>query len=154
MATYGTFVDGTTLKASELNDFFASVSVTPIVRQSSAIATNSSGRFGKYFVVNKTVFYVAHMILTASGTSGQRVEIDLPVTASSDAARVIGHGYINDSSLNRIYRCSVVRFSTTRAAFLTNDATGLTAYFGTSGGPDTALASSDAVSINICYEAA
>jgi hypothetical protein len=153
MATYGTFVDNTTLKASELNDFFPSVSVIPVVRQPGSLAITAA-RYGKYFVVNKTVFYVGHMILNGAGTAGQRVEVDLPVAAASSSVRVIGHGYINDFSANRIYRCSVVQFSTTRAAFLSNDATSLTAYFGTSGGPNIALASSDVVSINICYEAA
>ena len=153
MATYGTFVDDTTLKASELNDFFPSVSVIPVVRQPSSVTTTVA-RYGKYFVVNKTVFYVAHMVLSGAGTGGQRVEVDLPVAAASSSVRVIGHAYISDDSASRTYRCSVVQFSTTRAAFLSNDATSLTAYFGTSGGPNTALASGDAVSINICYEAA
>ena len=153
MATYGTFADDTTLKASELNEFFPSVTVFPIIRQSGTLATLNS-RYGRYFVVNKTVFYVAHMILSQNGTGGQRVEIDLPVTAASSSVRVIGHGYINDDSANRIYRCSVVQFSTTRAALLSNDATSLTAYFGTTGGPNTGLAVDDAVGINICYELA
>jgi hypothetical protein len=153
MATYGTFVDDTTLKAAELNDFFPSVSVVPVLRQPSSV-TITAARYAKYFVVNKTVFYVAHMILFAGGTGGQRIEVDLPVAAASSSVRVIGHAYINDDSANRIYRCSVVQFSTTRAAFLSNDATSLTAYLGTSGGPNIALANNDVVSINICYEAA
>jgi hypothetical protein len=153
VATYGTFVDNTTLKASELNNFFVSTTFTPVLRQSSSLPIQSN-HYGVYFQVNKLVFCIIHALPTASGTPGQRIEFDLPVTAASSSVRVIGRGYFNDDSASRVYRLAVVQYSTTRAAFISEDANSLTAYLGTTGGPNTALANADAIGLNICYEAA
>lgn len=153
MATYGTFVDDTTLKASELNDFFNSTTFTPVVRQSSSL-TLSSASYGRYFRVNQLIFCIVHALPTSSGTAGQRIEIDLPVAAASSSVRVLGAGYFNNESGNDIYPLAVVQYSTARVAFISEIATTLTQYLGTSGGPNTGLASGDAIGFNIVYEAA
>ena len=154
VATYGTFVDNTTLKASELNDFFKRVSFTPVVRQPSSVATSTSNRSGTYFQVNKLVLCFIDFNVSGAGTSSNRIELDLPVTAASNSVRVIGSGYFFDTSIDDIRRLAVVQYSTTRAALITGAATSPTAYFGATNGPNTALASNDDIYVKMVYEAA
>jgi len=153
MATYGTFVDNVTLKASELNSFFDVVQVTPVIRQPSAL--NVLNAFAFYYRVNKIVVFRGSVFInTGSGTSGQRVEVDLPIAAASNSMKVIGNGFFHDDSVDNYVRLAAVQFSTTRIAFLTNDANSSTAYLGTTGGPNTALTGNDLFGFIVCYEAA
>lgn len=157
MATYGTFVDGVSLKASEINDFFDLQSFTPVFYQSGAVATQTGAttpRIGYYYQVNKIVFCQTHALFNASGTANNRIEFELPVTAAANAERVIGTGFIYDLSATDLIRVAVVRVSTTRVALLTNLSTSLTTYLGQTGGPTLTLALSDSISLTMRYEAA
>lgn len=154
MATFGTFVDGVSLKASELNDFFVNTAFTPVFRQSATINISSSARFSSYQKVNKIVFYSAKVNVTGAGTANNRIEMDLPVAAAANSERIIGGGHIFDDSTTDIIRVAAVRVSTTRVAFLSDLSTSLTTYLGQTGGPTLTIASGDRFSIFIAYEAA
>jgi hypothetical protein len=154
MATFGTFVNNVSLKASELNTFFARTAFTPVFRQSATITTSTSTRPSNYFIVNKLVFCSVRASATTSGTSNNRIEFDLPVAAASNAERVIGSGFIEDNSANDIIRVIAVRVSTTRVAFLTNASTSLSTYLGQTGGPTLTIANLDIFSLFLTYEAA
>lgn len=153
MATFGTFVDGTTLKASELNDLFKKTSFVPVLRQSNTVSTETNRR-GLYFSVNKVVVADVYVSATTGGTPNNAMEIDLPVTAASSSIRVIGHGHFRDSSASDFILVRAVQVSTTRMAFITETSDSLTAYLGTTNGPAITLASGDILTITIQYEAA
>lgn len=145
-------MDGVSLKASEANDFFKWTSFTTVCRQSNAITADQS--FGKYAQVNKTVIYVFRFRAGGAGTAGNRIEIDLPVTAASSSVRVIGSALFNDQSASDWITCNAVQFSTTRLAFLTNTGTSLTSYLGTTNGPAITVAINDFLGGVVSYEAA
>lgn len=160
MATYGTFVDGQTLTASEANDFLEwKTFPTAVLYQPSQVLVSGSGSEAVsawYAVVNKTVYY--HVRLTCnggSGTANTRIEVNLPVTAAANSVRVIGTGSAYDSlSPSAGYRLAVVRVSTTRVAFLANASASLTTYLGQTNGPTLTLADNDMISFTCVYEAA
>lgn len=154
MATFGTFVDGDSLKASELNTLLVRTSFTPTVRQSNVMTLGVSNRVGFYQQVNKVVFCQINAVIESSGVSNNRVEVTLPVTAATNSVRVIGHGYIEDDSANDVLRVAVVQVSTTRAALLAQDSTSLTTYLGQTGGPTFTFAIGDSLGLNFVYEAA
>lgn len=153
MATFGTFVDGVSLKASELNSFLIKTTHTPVVRQSVTI-TNGSNTRAAYSQVNKMVFYSATIYLTSAGTANNRIEVDLPVTAATNSAFAIGFGNYEDNSATDMFNMVAVRVSTTRVAFLTNSSTSLTTFLGQTGGPTLTIASPDVLFVTLFYEAA
>lgn len=150
MATYGTFVDGTTLKASELNDFLTSITITPVISQPSTL---NGTRAGRYFKVNKFVFYQFYQAFSVSGTANNAIQVDLPVTAATNSVRLIGSGYYYVASTD-IIPISIIRTSTTKASFLTDLSTSLSTFLGQTGGPTLTVASGDAISGCVYYEAA
>lgn len=154
MADFGSFVNGVSLKASELNTLFQKTTFAPVMRQSAIVnAAASSSAF--YFRVNKVIVCTINFLANSAGTASNQVEIDLPVTASSGAARVIGHGfYFNFGAANPISLIRVVRISTTRIAFLSETATTMTQYLGLTNGPAITIASNDRVFCSFAYEAA
>jgi hypothetical protein len=153
MATYGTFVDGNVLTAAEANDFLASTTVTPVVRQN-ATMTLSEG-VGRRYRVNDLVYYTFTCTISGgSPTAGTRIEVDLPITAVSDTQRSIGVGFFIDNSPSSYILTRIVKVSTTRMAFLTATSTSLTSYLGTTNGPAITLAASDAIQGFVVYEAA
>ena len=162
MATFGTFVDDVSLKASELNGFLKPTLSVPVMRQSNVIlpqpANATSAPFGVYFQVNKLVIYVWRFQANENsgfGTGGNAIELDLPVTAASNSVRVIGTGFYGDNSASPpFFRMSVVQFSATRARFMTGSATSLTSYLGLTNGPALTVSNNDRFNGVIMYEAA
>lgn len=154
MATFGTFVDGVSLAASELNSLLKNTTFTPTFRQSVTITTSSQTRPANYQQVNKMIFCHVQALATGAGTANNRIEFDLPVTAAANAERVIGGGFIYDDSATDVIRVAVVRVSTTRVSFLTNLSTSLTTYLGQTGGPTLTIAANDRFSLFMRYEAA
>ena len=152
MATYGTFVDGVSLKASEANDFFEWTVFTPVLRQSNVVSLNQA--IGQYARVNDVVIAAIFVQANAGGTLNNRIEIDLPVAAASTNRRVIGFGATRDSSASDFFLVSAVQYSTTRVAFLSNTGTSLTSYVGTTNGPAITLANGDSIQCLLTYEAA
>lgn len=155
MATFGTFVDGVSLKASEINGLFTSVQSLPVIRQPGVIAAATTVS-GRYFIVNKLVFYsFSWSTSSGSGTANNRIELDLPVTAASNSMRVIGQGIYQDVGGSPInFRVAIVQVSTTRAAFLSATTTSLTTYVGQTNGPGFTIGANDALSGTIVYQAA
>jgi hypothetical protein len=154
MATFGTFANGVSLKAVELNDFLVWTSFTPVLRQSATVATVASGRVGRYASVNKLIYVNYNMQANGAGTASNRFEVDLPLTAVSSSGRVAGFGVFFDASSSTIYQIIPVLVSTTRFAFITSSATSLTSYLGTTNGPAITLAVSDQLQFSVVYEAA
>lgn len=153
MATFGTFVDATTLKASELNDLFklTDAGSTLSVKQPGSLGV-ASNRISKYFLVNKTVIWYCGFVPSLDGTAGNAIVVDLPVTASSGSFRAIGSGTFFDASAS-IKMLTVVKASTTTAQFLTNDGTSLTNRLGVN--PSVALSGlNDTIGFYAVYEAA
>ena len=153
MATYGTFVDGNTLKASEANDFLVWETFTPSVFQPGSLSTNDSDRYSQ---INKLVIVVYGFQVINPGTANNRIEVALPVTANSATNNtVIGSGFCLDiSAPGNIIRFSAVQYSTTRVAFLSNAANSTTAYLGTTAGGGPTLANQDFIKAVVMYEAA
>jgi hypothetical protein len=151
MATFGTFTDGSVLKATEMNGMFVATTFTPVVRQS-GIITNGTVNVARYFQVNKLVMCAVTLSLSSAGSANNRIEIDLPVTAKANSFNVIGSGYYSAVSVVRTLR--VVQYSTTRMAFFGEPANSLTAYWGTTAGGGTTIASGHAIGAVIMYEAA
>jgi hypothetical protein len=157
MATFGTFVDGVSLKAAEFNQLLVSVSSTPVIRQSNLVSTNTSLTQGKYFLVNKLVIYNFRWVsgVSGTGTASNRIELDLPVAAASNSMRVIGSGYyIDQSESPSAFRMAIIQFSTTRAAFLSETTTSLATNIGQTNGPAVTIAPTDSFVGTIMYEAA
>jgi len=152
MATYGTFANGVSLKAAEVNDFFVWTSFTPLARQS--VTFSYSAGIGRYAKVNKLVHAVCYFRVTSAGTPGNALECDLPVTAATTSMRTVGWGIIGDDSTSTFYNVYPVLSSTTRVRFLTSSATSLTSYFGLTNGPAITFASNDSAEFHIVYEAA
>lgn len=127
MATYGTFVDGVTLKAAEANDFFKELTTTTGVTQG---VTPTQSTSTSYFVVNKLVVVYGRAQFQTAGTASSAIEMTLPVTASSGSFRAIGSGSFFDVITNTNYLLTVVKTSTTKAQFLSEGGTSLTNRFG------------------------
>jgi hypothetical protein len=153
MATFGTFVDDVSLKANELNDFLKRTTFTSVLTQGSVVSQQQQGQ-GFYFQVNKLVLCVVRCRPSTSGTLNQRIEVDLPVAAVSSSVRVIGGGYVYDSSDNDVTLLRVVQYSTTKVAFLTETTTSLTTYLGQSNGPALQIANNDDIFFHCVYAAA
>ena len=152
MATYGTFVDGVSLKASEVNDFFQWTTFAGVIKQLGSVS--SSQNRCRYARVNKLIHASFNFPLNGTGTAGNRVEVDLPIAAASTSARTIGFGSIFDTSTSTRYDVVPLLNSTTTVVFLTTSATSLTSYFGLTNGPAITLAVDDSVTFSIVYEAA
>lgn len=152
MATYGTFVDGVSLKSSEVNDFLVWTTFTGVVKQPGTLSTSSN--VCRYAKVNKLIHVSFSFAIISNGTASNRVEVNLPVAAVSTSARSIGFGEIVDFSTSTRYNVIPVLNSTTTVVFLTSSATSLTTYFGLTNGPAITLASSDVLQFSIVYEAA
>lgn len=152
MATYGTFVDGVSLKAAEANDFFTDINFTPVLRQSTVPTLSTAA--GAYLRVNKIVFAWFRVVASSSGSTGNRIEIDLPVTAASSSVEVIGAGFYLDASATSYRHMAIVQFSTTRMAFLTSTGTSMTTYLGLTNGPNLRVETGDSFWGHVQYEVA
>jgi len=152
VATYGTFVDDVSLRASEANDFFAKLTNTTGATQGVTPAQTGSTL---YFVVNKLVYGFGRRLFTGAGTASSAIEITLPVTASSGSFRVIGGGLFSDQVNDLRYRLAVVKTSTTKAQFLSETGTSLTNRFGNNPGVTIQAGQFGAgLYFSFCYEAA
>jgi hypothetical protein len=153
VATYGTFVDNVTLKASEANDFFVwniGPSTNP-VKQSNTPAQSNYQR--GYAQVNKMVCWYIWWQSAGNGTSNNAITIDLPVAAAANSVRVIGAGYVFDNSVSDLIRVVVVRRSTTQVSLLAEGSTSLSTYLGQTDGPTLTLQSGDNIAFTCFYEA-
>jgi hypothetical protein len=157
VATFGTFADNDTLKATELNDLFRVTSFNPVVRQDVTLTLGGSNTFyGRYFRVNKMV----HVVMffdnqIVGGTTNNRIDFNLPVTAASRNIGVIGSGWFLEKGVpDKIVRLAVVQFSTTAAALLANDATSTTNYLGLTGTAVTKFDFNERLACVFSYEAA
>lgn len=152
MATYGTFVDGVTFKASEANDFLVWTSFTPQIFQGGAALGLLGGARSSYARVNDLIIYQLTVTMsTSSASAGSAIEALLPINASADTPRVIGSGFILGSS--NLDRFAVVRQSATRVRFLSDTTTSLTTFIGQTNGPAITLTGNQ-IQFSIMYEAA
>jgi hypothetical protein len=154
VATYGTFVNGVSLKADEANDFFTWTTFSPVVTQSN---TPSLGGvvIARYAMVNKLVFVNFSATITGTGTSNNSIQFTLPVTASSSSIRVVGSAIFRDFSNSNDFILGIpVLSSTTACRFLSNTSTSMTTYIGLTNGPNLVLSPDDSISVRLMYEAA
>jgi hypothetical protein len=154
MATYGTFVDNTTLKANELNDFFKVVSSTSAssINISQGVTLSTTQINSRYWIVNKVVFWNFIFAITTSGTASNPFVLNLPVAASSDSFRAVGSARFFDASASDVKLIIPVKASTTTLQFYADDGTSLTDRFGVN--PAVTAANGDSVSGTVVYEAA
>jgi hypothetical protein len=152
MATYGTFVNGVSLKAAEVNDFFKWTTFTGVVKQPGTLGTSSN--ICRYARVNDLVIATFNFKVLGAGTASNRIEVNLPITASTTSSRSIGFGTIRDDSTSTFYRVVPVLNATGTMAFISSFATSLTTYVGMTNGPALTLASNDDIQATIVYEAA
>ena len=152
MATYGTFVNGVSLKAAEANDFLKWTAFTGVLKQSVTLGTGTNRC--RYARVNDLVIVSMYFTVLGAGTANNRIEINLPITASTTSSRTIGFGSLRDQSALTTYLAVPVLNSTTTMVFLSSSATSLTTYVGMTNGPALQLAADDQVQTTIVYEAA
>jgi hypothetical protein len=152
MATYGTFVDGVSLKAAEVNDFFIWTTFTGVPKQSVNLST--SVNVCRYARVNDLIHVCYSFGIESAGTASNAVEVNLPVTAATTSSRTVGFGLIIDNSTSINYNVVPILNSTTTVRFLTSSATTLTSYFGLANGPAITLASGDVLRFSVVYKAA
>ena len=153
MATYGTFVDGVSLKAAEVNDFFVWTSFTGVVKQNKTVGASTNRC--RYAKVNKLIHVTYNFAFNDFGNAGFAVEVNLPFNAPSSSSRVVGFGTMSDASTLTSYELVPVLSSTTAVRFLTSTATSLTSYFGLTNGPAITLDSdNDSINFSIVYETA
>jgi len=150
MATFGTFVDGSTLKANELNDFFRVVSSTS-VGVSQGVSLSTSNVISRYWMVNKVVFWNFIFTITSGGTISNPIVLNLPVAASSDSFRTVGSAryFLAGAGVKVL---TAVKASTTTLQFYADNGTSLTNRFGVS--PVRTAQNGDNLSGTVVYEAA
>ena len=154
MATYGTFVDDVSLKASEINDFFTWVDFTPVLKQNVTVSTTTANRFARYARVNKLIMVYFQLVVSGAGTANNAIEINLPVAASTSSIRVVGSARFFDQNAVDSFIFVPVLNSTTTFRFLANAGTSLTSYVGLTGAPGLTLASGDVFNVSLMYETA
>ena len=119
MANPFPFVAGSVLEAAQLNGIGeAGISYTPTLTQSNAVAKTVT--YAKYQQVNKIVHVEFQMIVSGTGTAGNKIEISLPITPFSNGANVftgVGNGNIFDASSTNVYPGLIVLFGTTSVTF-------------------------------------
>ena len=152
MATYGTFVNGVSLKAAEANDFLTWTTFTGVLKQSVTVSTSTNRC--RYARVNDLVIVSIFFTVSSGGTANNRIEINLPITAATASSRTIGFGLLRDQSALTTYLAVPVLNSTTTMVFLSSSATSLTTYVGMTNGPALQLAADDTVNTTIVYQAA
>ena len=146
MATFGTFVDDETLKASEINSLLALTTFTPVLTQSNSIPIQAS-KTAFYFKVNKLIIGVMKVKTASNGIGGNAFIFDLPVAASSGSYDVIGTGFVL-TSISDFIRMAVVKRSDGKASFLSDAATSVTGYY------SEAIGNTFELGAVFCYEAA
>jgi hypothetical protein len=154
MATYGTFVDDVSLKASEINDFFTWVNFTPVLKQNVTVSTTTATRIARYARVNKLIMVYFSLPVSGTGTANNAIEINLPVAASTSSIRVVGSARFFDQNALDTFNFVPVLNSTTTFRFLANAGTSLTSYVGLTGAPGLTLASGDSIRVSLMYETA
>jgi len=156
MAAYGTFVDGVSLKAAEVNNFLVWTSFTPVLKQNVTVGISTSFKIAEYAQVNKLVVVIFSFRVAngQAGTANNAIQIDLPVTASSASMRVIGRAWLKDISTTDSILAVPVLNSTTTFRFLANAGTSLTSYVGLTGAPTLTLEQQDSMQGYLIYEAA
>lgn len=143
MAGFGTFVDNVMLSAAEMNSLSVYRSYTPKCFQSVEITPGAADTSGRYVQINKIVHGIFQFSVGSNGTANNRIEITLPVTASSASMGVIGCcWFLPSTSFTGSLRLLCITYSTTRMAFLTNDSIADTTYFGQTNGPTRTLTGS------------
>ena len=152
MATYGTFVDGVSLKAVEANDFLTWTTFTPVLKQSGNLSFST--RTCRYAKVNKFVIASYYFVISSSGTTGVEIIGDLPVNAVSTSIEACGIGRIFDTSITTNYQPIPVINTTSTFSFISSLSTSLTDYVGKTGVLPIQLASGDEVAAILFYEAA
>lgn len=149
MATFGTFVDGNSLKASEINDWFVISSATTTATQGVSLTTSS--QTNRLFRINKFVFWNCNLNFASAGTASNAVVVNLPVTAASGSFRAIGFGraFVSGPDIKLL---TVVKASTTTVQFFSDDGTSLTDRFGVN--PAVTISSGASIIFSCMYEAA
>lgn len=127
MATFGTFVDDVTLKASEINSLLESTTFTPDLVQGNTI-TYLASRTSFYFRVNKLVIGVMKVKTSSGAVGGNPVVFTLPVAPSSGSFDVIGTGFVL-TNIGQYRRMALVKRSDGKASFLPEVATSITGYW-------------------------
>lgn len=127
-------------------------SYTPTLVQSGAVTKTVT--YAKYIQIGKLVIVAVNLAVTGPGTASNAVVIGLPVNAASTSiARAAGTGSIYDSSVGLVYGGVADFYGTNNTIRLwptsadSGDVLGAAAF-------TAALASGDAVTLNVMYEAA
>jgi hypothetical protein len=138
---------GQVLTAATMNSIGAAwESYTPTLTQS--VTVTKTVNYAKYCQINKLIVVDVHMTCTGAGTAGNAVLVGLPITAASVTGRNIGALWLYDASTNTLYNCASILNNSTTAKFLyqTGSEWGIS--------PNLALANTDQISFQFCYEAA
>lgn len=104
MATFGTFVSGQTLTATELNSAGDFASYTPTWTQS--VAITKTVNWARYMKLNKFVYGSVKMTASSAGTGNNPILVGLPVNASSNNF-LMGSMMYFDTSANSVTAFSV-----------------------------------------------
>lgn len=128
---------------------------TPTVTQtvSVSITTNTSSTESRYIEDGRTIT-VTHLItITSSGTSGGVIKVSAPKTARFGGNKIVGSGYLYDSSANIVYPLLVSIDSTGNFTFYSTDVTSNN-FIAAAGSFTVAIANGDALTFVATYERA
>lgn len=136
---------------------------TPTITQSGTVTATSS--FARYRRFGRWIDAQCFLTVTGTGTSSNRVEILLPVAASSSLGLIVGRGYIYDQTPANtgIYRGDVILTGAGARVYLLDSTVAATAAGDGTGRADmgsgvntfnAALAAGDLIALTLGYEAA
>lgn len=117
------------------------------------VAITKTVNYARYAQVGKTVVGSVWMTASSTGTANNQVRVSLPVTAdAATVGKIVGAFFLLDASVPLIYVGAAFIITTTVVHFAVS---GTTANVGATGGGFTAaIASSDDIRFDFCYEAA
>ena len=123
----------------------------PVLSQSGTVT--ATVMYSRYTRIGRTITYQGLLAVTGTGTAVTAVVVSLPVAAAQAGNMSIGSGFVFDLSVTTNYAGLAVANATTTMAFVpTTNNSGT--FLGVSGGFSAALASGDAVTWSVTYEAA
>lgn len=157
-----TWVAGETVTASILNTHVrdnlldlagttaAWTAWSPTVDQGASTNISKTVTEARSKTSGKTIHGMFRLVLAAAGTAGSPVTVNLPATAFSSVAALLGGGAVYDASTTTWYNAFLRKASTTTAIFVADVA----ADAGWGATPNLALASGDVLVGAFTYEGA
>jgi len=146
---------GSSVTESDINTYLmheggAWTTYVPTLSQS--VTVTKTVTYASYARASRMIIGTARLAVTGTGTAANVVVIGLPVAAAASVSGCIGSGFITDTSAGPVIYTGTVILNTTTTVTIVGsggvvNSLGVTQFAA-------ALANTDIVSIQFCYEAA